>query len=514
VSAEQWWRDAVLYHVYLRSYQDGDGDGVGDLRGLLSRLDHLAWLGVGAVWLSPVNPSPDADWGYDVSDYLGIHPALGTQRDLDAVLEEAGRRGIRVLLDLVPNHTSDRHPWFRDPARRDWYVWTDRPNNWLSHFGGPAWTYDESVGRHYLHSFLPEQPDLNWWNPEVRDEFDAILRHWFDRGVAGFRIDVCHAIVKDRLLRDNPPAGPEDGWLAQRRGQVFLYNENRPEVHEVLRRWRRIAEEHQPPRVLLGETYLMDLGQVAAFYGRGDELQLALNFPFLFSAFEAVALRQVVAATEAALGPSGWPAWCASSHDASRFPTRWAGGREDAARCALMLLLTLRGTPLLYYGDEIGMTDVPVPPERVRDRFRSPSRDPERTPMQWTAGPNAGFTDPGAEPWLPVGDPAARNVADQASDPGSTLSLCRDLIAYRRRLGAGQELLEGPPGVWLHRRGDHLVALNLGDDGSVLEGVEGAVGIATRREREGLRLAGRLELEPWEGVVVESGRPARVEPYA
>jgi alpha-glucosidase len=253
-----WWRSAVIYQIYPRSFADTDGDGVGDLRGIVERLDHLAWLGVDAVWLNPCFPSPNADWGYDVGDYTAIDPELGDGDVLDALVAEAGARGIRVVLDLVPNHTSDRHPWFLDARssrtarHRDWYVWADSgpdgspPNNWLSVFGGPAWTFDEATGQWYLHNFLREQPDLNWWNEEVREAFDAILRHWFDRGIAGFRIDVAHAIVKDEALRDNLPVTEDDHPRARRLGQRQVYNMHRPEVHGVFRRWRALADGYDP----------------------------------------------------------------------------------------------------------------------------------------------------------------------------------------------------------------------------------------------------------------------------
>ena len=261
-----WWRDGVIYQIYPRSFQDSSGDGVGDLPGIISRLDYLQWLGVDAIWLNPITVSPDADFGYDVADYCNVQPVLGDLRAVDDLIRAAGERGIKVLLDIVPNHTSDRHPWFidarssRTSRHRDWYVWADpkpdgsRPNNWVSAFGGPAWTLDKTTGQYYLHNFLPEQPDLNWWNPEVRDAFDAIYRFWFDRGVAGFRIDVAHGIVKDRELRDNPIATKDDPPHVRVVGQRMIYNVERPEVHDVLRHWRRLADGYTPPRVLLGET--------------------------------------------------------------------------------------------------------------------------------------------------------------------------------------------------------------------------------------------------------------------
>lgn len=520
---DRWWREGVLYQIYPRSFADADGDGIGDLRGVITRLDHLAWLGVRGVWLTPIMPSPNADWGYDVADYCAVDPALGTLEDLDALIAAAGERGIRVLLDLVPNHTSDEHPWFRaarcarDDPHRDFYVWADGatdggpPNNWISTFGGPAWTRDERTGQWYLHNFLDRQPDLNWWNPNVRDAFDEILRFWFDRGVAGFRIDVAHMIVKDRHLRDNPPVLPGDPFPLQVRGQRPVFNERLHEVHDVHRRWRRIADGYEPRRVLVGETFCDDVRDVIPFYGRGDELHLAFNIPFALCPFEAGALRAVIDETEAHLPEGATPVWTAGNHDLSRFPTRWAGGDEARARVALMLLLTLRGCVFLYYGDEIGMCDTDVPVDRLRDpvgvRFHPyAGRDPERTPMPWDDTPGAGFTRPGVEPWLPFGT-LSRNVAAQRHDPDSILSLTRDLIGLRDALGdlrtGLHRSLPTPERVLAYRRGERtLVALNLGDETVTLPGPwHGDVRVGTVRSRDGDRVDGPLRLGPAEGVV-------------
>ena len=337
-----WWRDGVLYQIYPRSFGDSNGDGIGDLRGIVDRLDHLEWLGIDGIWLNPTMPSPNEDWGYDVADYCAVHPDLGTLDDLDALVAEAGRRGIRVLLDLVPNHTSDRHAWFQDALsgrRRDFYVWADPgpgggpPNNWLSNFGGPAWTLDDRSGQYYLHNFLPTQPDLNWWSEDVREAFDDVLRFWYERGVAGFRIDVCHAIVKDRELRDDPAATPDDHPKVRERGTRQVFSMNRPEVHDVLKRWRRVSE---PDRVLVGETYVLDVDQLVPYYGTGeDQLHLAFNFLFVHAALDADELRPVVEAIEAKLPAGAWPVWTGSNHDAGRLASRWAGGRRgEGARGA------------------------------------------------------------------------------------------------------------------------------------------------------------------------------------
>ncbi|HEY7619718.1 MAG TPA: alpha-amylase family glycosyl hydrolase [Solirubrobacteraceae bacterium] len=513
-----WWRDGVLYQIYPRSFADSDGDGVGDLRGIIEHLDHLAWLGVDGLWMNPTFPSPNADWGFDVSDYRGVHPELGTLEDLDELVARAGELGIRVLLDLVPNHTSDEHPWFRE--RRDYYVWRDGqdgapPNNWMSLFGGPAWTRDEATGLWYLHNFDPKQPDLDWWNEDVRTEFDDILRFWFDRGIAGFRIDVAHGIVKDRELRDNPEATADDIAHYRQLGQRPVFSMNRPEVHDVLRHWREVSDPYGA--VLVGETYVHDLETLASFYGGDgvDELNLAFNFVFLLADFDVETLAPIVARTEELLPEHAWPVWTLGNHDATRFPTRWAKGDADLARCALMLLLTLRGTPVLYYGDELAMQETPVPPERVvdpeakRDPGGGSGRDGARTPMPWSDAPGLGFTDPGVEPWLPFGD-ATPNVADARADPGSALHLTRDLIALRRSeadllAGAYAEVV-AVDGLWVYRRGErHLVALNIGDEEAVIE-ASGTVALCTNRERDGERVAGGLHLAPRTAAVVHLGR--------
>ena len=523
-----WWRDGVIYQIYPRSYRDSNGDGVGDLAGITERLDHLTWLGVDAVWVTPISVSPDTDWGYDVADYTAIQPVFGDFRDFDRLVAEAGARGIKVVLDLVPNHSSDQHPWFVEALagpgspRRDYYVWADPrsdgspPNNWRASFGGPAWTLDPASGQYYLHNFLPSQPDLNWWSEDVRAEFDRILRFWFDRGVAGFRIDVCHSIVKDRELRDNPPAEPGDHPYVRNFGQRKVYNAERPEAHDVFRRWRAIAEEYDPPRLLLGETYVLDVARLRPFYGDDDELQLAFNFVFLHSPFTAAGLRSIVDATERALEEPAWPVWAISTHDLPRYVDRWCEGSLQRARCALVMLLTLRGTPVLYYGDELGMGDVPVPPEQRRDPVGAgpfdagECRDPCRTPMPWTPGPGGGFTVPGAEPWLPLSAQPGVTVEDQRADPGSMLMLCHDLIALRRSepdlTGGAYKALPAPDGLWAFARGDRfVVALNLSDDAGVVDaGPSSRIRVSTRRERDGEAVVGSVEVGPWEAVVVET----------
>ena len=532
LAPEPWWQGAVLYQIYVRSWQDTNDDGYGDLRGVISRLDHLRWLGVDAIWLSPTMPSPDADWGYDVSDYTDVHPELGTLDDVDELIEAAGTAGMRVLLDLVPNHTSSAHPWFidaasaRDSAHRHYYVWADPapaggpPNNWLDATGRSAWQWDDRTGQYYLHNYLPEQPDLNWWVPAVHEEFRQILEFWFDRGVAGFRIDVAHGLYKDSLLRDNPVA-EDHGPLGSRFGFSAVYSANRPEVHAVYRDWRQIAERYAPPKMLLGETWTGDFGKLAQFYGANDELQLAFNFPFVFADFSAPALSGVVEETFAHLPAGACPVWTASNHDVGRFATRWCGNDERKIRLALLVLATLPGTTVLYYGDEIGMTDVDVPAGERRDLMTASrpdpaaSRDRGRTPMQWDTTAHAGFTSAQVQPWLPVGDTAGRNaspegrppgsprdVAGQMQDPDSTLWFCRRLIALRRaEFGgrpAGYQQLASAADFWSYRVGEITVLANFSGQRRPAAPPAGQILLSSSGKDPA---GGEVVLEPWQGVL-------------
>jgi alpha-glucosidase len=517
----RWWQGATLYQIYVRSWRDSDGDGYGDLGGVIAALDYLEWLGVDGIWLSPTMPSPDHDWGYDVSDYLGVHPDLGTLADMDKLIAEAASRGIAVLLDLVPNHTSDDHPWFIDArsgagsGHRSYYVWAapaaggGPPNNWRDGTGASAWTLDAASGEYYLHNFLPGQPDLNWWEPRIHEEFREILRFWFGRGVAGFRIDVAHGLYKDALLRDNPPqvgTGRMDGAF----GLKPVYSQNRPETHDVYRDWRRLADSYSPPRLLLGETWVGDLDRLAAYYGDSDELDLAFNFPFLFAGFDAQELAGVVGQTLARLPAGACPVWTASNHDVSRFPTRWCGDDERKARLALLVLATLPGTTVLYYGDEIAMTDAQVPPQLRRDRMTpgvgTEGRDAVRTPMQWDDSPSAGFTAEGITPWLPYGDNVHRNVAAQRADPDSTLNLCRALLALRKAEFGGKvgryEHLPAPPGVWAYRSGPLQVAANFTDQPVILPWSPDGVLLVTS-PAPGSAVASTT-LSPWQGLVARA----------
>jgi alpha-glucosidase len=477
-----WWRDGVIYHVYPRSFADADGDGVGDLRGIASRLDHLTWLGVAAVWLSPIFRSPMKDFGYDISDHTDVEPVFGTLEDADALIAAAHDRDLRLLLDFVPNHTSDEHPWFREHP--DWYLWRDAPpNNWRAVFGGPAWTRDAERGRFYYHAYLREQPDLDWHNPELREAMLGVLRFWLDRGVDGFRVDALRQVLKDPELRDNPP-NPDyrDGMIEYDR-LLPVFSADHEDIGPVRAMAETIAERGG---VMVGELYL-PLERLARYYGAG--VQMPSNMHLISTPWEPRALARLVEDYEAALPEGAWPNWVLGNHDRARVATRVGAAQ---ARVAAMLLFTLRGTPTLYYGDELGMPDVEIPPDRVQDPFAEAGRDPERTPMPWTGEPGAGFTD--GEPWLPFGD-LAINVAAQREDPRSMLNLHRELIALRREfVDAPYETVAVDDATFVYRRGDFTVALNLSDE---------PAGLPPGRIRLSTELDGGADvLRANEGVVV------------
>lgn len=439
-----WWQRGAIYQVYLRSFKDGRGDGIGDIRGMVSKLDYLAWLGVEAVWISPFYPSPMADFGYDVTDYFDVDPIFGTLEDFDALLRRAHDLGLRVILDFVPNHTSNQHPWFIESrssqasAKHDWYIWRDsgrsggRPNNWLSNFGGPAWAWDNQVSRYYMHSFLPEQPDLNWRNPEVRNAMLEVLRFWLDRGVDGFRIDAIVALMKDAQFRDDPPnLNYMPGTGHPRDSLLHRYSQNHPDVHKVLRDFRSVLDEYHD-KINIGEiSYRLSLDDLVTFYGSGGELDLPMNFKLITLPWEAVAISEFVDRYEQTLPTFAWPNYVLGNHDRSRVASRIG---MNQARVAALLLLTLRGTPIIYYGEELGMLDAEIPIRMLQDPygFRIPGqgRDPARSPMQWNDEVNAGFS--GFEPWLPVAaNYQTVNVAIQRDEATSMLNLHRQLLKYR-----------------------------------------------------------------------------------
>ncbi|WP_088368053.1 alpha-amylase family glycosyl hydrolase [Sphingomonas dokdonensis] len=445
--AAPWWKRGVIYQIYPRSFADSDGDGIGDLAGIEAYLNHVASLGVDAIWLSPIFPSPMADFGYDVADYTGVEPMFGDLAAFDRLLAAVHARGLKLLLDFVPNHSSTQHPWFvesrssRDNPRRDWYIWRDPapgggpPNNWISDMGGPAWELDPKTGQYYLHTFLREQADLNWRNPAVAAAMTDVMRFWLDRGVDGFRIDVLWHIVKAEGLPDNPENPDWREGMAGKLRVLQHHSTDQPEAHAFTRAMRQLADSYGET-LLVGEIFL-PRDRLMRWYGSAAEpgVHLPFNFELIENPWDRDTLARLIAEYDAAIPAHGWPNWVIGSHDAPRIAAR-VGERQ--ARVAAMLLLTLHGTPTLYQGDEIGIGTVDIPPDRIRDPqdLRQPGmglgRDRSRTPMAWDASPNAGFSF--GEPWLPLhADWRTRNVAAQHADPQSMLALHRRLLAARRK---------------------------------------------------------------------------------
>lgn len=523
-----WWEDAVGYEVYIRSFADGNGDGIGDLDGLTGRLEHLVWLGVDIVWVTPFYPSPMKDFGYDVADYVDVHPDYGDLDAFDRCLEEAHRLGIRMVIDLVPNHTSDRHPWFLGALDgpgspyRDYYIFRPPradgapPNNWVSHFGGPAWTLDPGSGEYYCHLFLPEQPDLDWANPSVRDEFDAILSFWLERGVDGFRIDVAHALCKDPELRDNPQIAEVTPDMSPAEAFAAFdhrYDLERPETTEIYRRWRRIADRHDA--LLLGELNVGDPATTDRYLspeGLHRTLYFGLNHRDWNAAGFAADLRGA-----ADLFPDGGFAWAISNHDEPRPVTRFGGGRVGLERSLAIwvALAGLPGTPFIYQGEELGLEDCRVAPEDVHDPVGiacfEEGRDPCRTPMPWEPGENMGFTT-AARPWLVAETrDSSETVAVQRQSAGSPLHRFRDLLAVRKQTSG---LRQGPvrwfgedSGVVAFRRGDVLHVSNLGDSPVTVALPSGQWEVCYRTEAgsaDGGRLEGSATFGPRSGTVLRS----------
>ncbi|HEX3571486.1 MAG TPA: alpha-amylase family glycosyl hydrolase [Acidobacteriaceae bacterium] len=550
-----WWQTAVIYQIYPRSFQDSNGDGVGDLTGIMSRLDYVADLGIDAIWISPFYPSPMADFGYDVSDYCNVDPMFGTLKDFDALINRVHELGLKLIMDFVPNHTSNQHAWFlesrssKDNPKRDWYLWHDPcsdgmgpperrpPNNWLSHFGGTAWTWDEKTQQFYMHSFLPLQPDLNWRNPEVRKAMYGAMRFWLDRGVDGFRMDVLWLLIKDAQYRDNP-INPDWKPGTSSFGRFLpLYTANRPETHEIVAEMRTILDTYPGDRLLIGEIYL-PIDELVQYYGasapEGTETapqdltaaaitgprlkgaQLPFNFHLIQTAWKAQSIACLIRDYEAALPPGAWPNWVLGNHDQMRLATRI--GLEQA-RVAGMLLLTLRGTPTLYYGDELGMKDGVIRPDQVQDPAEKNQpgigmgRDPERTPMVWTNSDNAGFTT--GKPWLPISpDFTLYSVATEINDLRSVLSLYRSLLALRRKhaaLHSGdvygvKPTDEGNQNVLAYRRTDGVermqVLLNLSGESQTIACPPGQVLLSTHSGQESMEFSGSVTLRPNEGLLI------------
>lgn len=523
-----WWQQGVVYQIYPRSFMDSNGDGVGDLQGIISKLDYLQWLGIDAVWVSPVYPSPMADFGYDISDYTSIHPLFGSVADFDALLAEIHARHMKLILDLVPNHSSDQHPWFlesrssRDNSKRDWYLWHDPapdgspPNNWLSVFGGSGWEWDEKTGQYYYHAFLKEQPDLNWRNPHMQQAMLDVMRFWLDKGVDGFRVDVMWHMIKDSQWRNNPINPDYKPHMATYEKLIPAYSTDQPEIHDIVAMMRRLTDEYEE-RLIIGEIYL-PVYKLVTYYGTDNSgAHLPFNFQLIGLPWNARTISTAVDLYEAALPEEGWPNWVMGNHDQSRIASRVG---KAQARVAAILLLTLRGTPTIYYGDEIGMRDVPIPPEEWQDPqgLNMPdlnlSRDPFRTPMQWNDGPHGGFTL--EKPWLRLPDDYKRvNVQAQRDNLESMLTLYHRLIQLRKTepaLRIGNYIPVVTEGniiafirEWDKRR--FLIILNLAHgtchfSSDHLE-VYGQIILSTIPEREGITVSKRVSLYGDEGVIIK-----------
>jgi alpha-glucosidase len=538
LSTTPWWQHGIIYQIYPRSFKDSNGDSIGDLRGIMSQLAYLNWLGVDAVWISPFYPSPMADFGYDVSNYTDVDPIFGDLATFDELVEQAHRQDIKVIIDFVINHTSDQHPWFlesrssRNAPRRQWYIWADPqpggspPNNWISLFGGSAWEWDAATGQYYLHSFDKRQPDLNWRHPEVQAAMFDVVRFWLEHAVDGLRIDAAQMIMKDPQLRDNPPNLTQARVMPKPMGdydaQLHVYDKEHPDGHGIYRALRRLLDSYgaEHPRVAIGEMHILDRKVWASYYGANlDEMHMPFNLDLVSAAWNAQTIGQSVDALEAQLPLGVWPNYVLGNHDEPRIVSRVGPAQ---ARTAMLLLLTLRGTPTLYYGDEIGMHDGEIPPERVYDPMEKNrpglglGRDPARTPMQWDSSPNAGFCPPGTEPWLPLpADYQQINVAVEREDPHSLLTLTRRLIELRRsRLAlttGSYRPIEGvPDGCFVYLRQSnsqrYLIALNFSGQEQTLqlsERGQGRIVLSTSLDREEPIDLALLRLRSDEGAVIE-----------
>ena len=523
----RWWQKGLIYQIYPLSFMDSNGNGSGDLRGITSRLDYCRWLGIDAVWLSPIYPSPMIDFGYDISDFTDIHPLFGSLNDFDALISKAQCLKLKVLLDYVPNHSSDQHSWFlqsrssRSNPYRHWYIWRDpapdggAPNNWLSAFGGSAWEWDGNTGQYYLHSYLKEQPDLNWRNPDVQQAMLDVLRFWLDRGVSGFRVDSIAHLMKDTEFRDNPVNPHWDPATGPYFHYMPVHSRDHPDTAALIRRMRQVIDDYEDC-IIIGEAYL-SLERTVAYYAAG--VHLPFNFALITSPWSAREVHRIIKTYESLLGPDRWPNWVLGNHDRHRIATRV--GRAQA-RIAAMLLLTLRGTPTLYYGDEIAMQDIPIPAELVKDpwEFNVPSlglgRDPERSPMQWDSSHHAGFST--ANPWLPVASDFNRfNVAIQSHEADSALTLYRRLIALRTEKPAlhsgsyGEVLCDDHVLAYSRESGreSFFIVLNFTRESRTFEhgDLHGRIILTTALDRNSEPVAEKVLLRPDEGVVVEIIRP-------
>jgi alpha-glucosidase len=444
-TARPWWQSATVYQIYIRSYQDSNGDGIGDLAGILSRVPYLKKLGVDAIWITPFYPSPMADFGYDVSDYCNVDPSFGTLEDFDRLRDALHAQGMKILIDIVPNHTSNQHPWFKEAVsskqskKRDWYIWHDPapdggvPNNWWSLSGGPAWQFDQASGQYYMHSFLAEQPDLNWRNPDVRHAFYDVMRFWLDRGVDGFRVDVIGGLMKDPDFKDDPVNEDYKETDPDFLRLKAINSSNRPETMEVITEMRGVLAEYQGDRVLIGELY-NPIEDLIFYYGKNcDGVHLPFNFSLMWVEWTAKSVMALVSRFEALLPQGAWPTWVLGNHDQPRIVTRLGPAQ---ARLGMMLMLTLRGTPTLYQGEELGLENAEIPADEIHDLFakagKGQGRDGERTPMPWDQSLYHGFST--QKPWLRLGaDSDRRNVAQQENDKQSMLQMTRALLHLRKQ---------------------------------------------------------------------------------
>ena len=523
-----WWKHAVIYHIYPKSFKDGNGDGLGDIPGVIMKLDYLASLGVDAIWLSPVYSSPMVDAGYDIADYKNIDKEYGTMEDFRCLMAEAHKRGIRIIMDLVLNHTSDQHPWFLesrssvDSPKRNWYIWQapkngKAPNNWKTNFGKKAWHYDAATREYYYHSFFWQQPDLNWRNPEVKEAMFEIIRYWLDMGVDGFRLDVINMLFKDKELKNN-------------RIGIFkkseVYNRNQPEMYELLRDFRKVLDSY-PHKTSVGEIYTPPPGNpalAASFLGNGsDMLHLVFDFSLVFSFWKASSYHRIINRFYKKIPATGWPCFFLSNHDIGRSLNRmgWTFNRYEKAKLHAILLLTLKGTPFIYYGDEIGMENVNIPKKHIKDLYGKmlypffKGRDHSRTPMQWNSGKNAGFSE--QTPWLPVSESYAKiNVETEEKDEYSVLGIYKKLLALRKEHPVLQNgdirfINRGKKNILIYSRRvemeEMIIVLNFNNKKTSAH--VGHVGETSRiifSTHCGTKMEkGEIMLQPFEGVLVKKG---------
>ncbi|HJO93936.1 MAG TPA: alpha-amylase family glycosyl hydrolase [Victivallales bacterium] len=528
----KWWQTGIIYQIYPRSYMDSNNDGIGDLQGIINKLDYIKSLGVKTIWISPMYPSPMKDFGYDVADYTDVHPIFGNLEIFDNLLKETHNRDMKLILDLVPSHTSDQHEWFKESRKdkinpkRDWYIWKDpkpngdAPNNWIAGFGGSSWEFDKTTNQYYLHSFTIEQPDLNYRNHEVVEAMLGVMEFWLKKGVDGFRVDVICNMIKDGQFRDNPVNPDWNGFFEyDKYSQIYTFDQ--PGIHEIIKKMRCVIDKFDD-RVMIGETYL-PYKTMVEYYGDNDECHLPFNFHLLLAKWNAGKIRTLVDEYEKALPDTCWPNYVLGNHDQKRIVTRI--GREQA-RIANMLLMTLRGTSTIYYGEEIGMHNVNIPVELIHDppAVNNPKiadeigRDPERTPMQWNCSPNAGFSSKAVKTWLPVADDyQVNNVDTELEDPFSMLSLFKKLIQLRNsekilQIGKYSSIDINNEDVFAYRRFIdneccYYIILNFGNKNQTVSisdrNIIGKVAVTTTMlEKDNVNLSS-ITLEANEGLIIK-----------